>query len=154
MRTATEFDFRNLARSNFARNGIGFDRILKVLDAISSETNAGYPAHDILKVGENEFRIEMAVAGFAKGEISVDVENDVLTIKGAHKDEREDVTYIHRGIARRDFEKTFRLAEYVEVRNAALDGGILSIDLVRSVPESKRPRRIDIGTTEAEAPAA
>lgn len=138
------------------RNAIGFDRVLNVLDALTSEaTQGGYPPYDIEKIDENAYRITLAVAGFGEEDIGVETKDGTLFVRGQRK-ETEDAksTYLHRGIANRAFERRFRLAEYVEVSGADLANGLLSIDLVREVPEAKKPRRIEIGSRKEIQPTA
>jgi len=147
---------RHYDLSPLSRHAVGFDRIFKMLDSITAETaQGGYPPYDIEKVDENAYRITLAVAGFGKDEILIEAENGTLVVKGQRKDEDRRSTFLHRGIATRAFERRFQLAEYVEVTGADLANGLLSIDLVREIPEAKKPRRIEIGTIKAlEAKAA
>jgi molecular chaperone IbpA len=104
-----------------------------------------YPPYNIERVGENEYRITMAVAGFAEDEITVDVKEQTLNVSGAKKAEEKEREYLHRGIAARSFERRFQLADHVEVKGADLQDGLLHIDLVRNVPERLKPRSIAIG---------
>jgi molecular chaperone IbpA len=137
-----QFDFAPLYRST-----IGFDRLLDVLDSLSAfDTEpGGYPPYNIERLGENEYRITMAVAGFTEPELKVEVKEQVLSIRGEKKPEDKEREYLHRGIAARSFERRFQLADYVEVKGADLKDGLLSVDLVRNVPERLRPRTIAIG---------
>jgi molecular chaperone IbpA len=123
---------------------IGFDDQFKTLDHIKSTfTNQSYPPYNIRKVDEDKYEVEMAIAGFAKSEVDIEVKDQVLTIKG---NKVKDVTaeYVHKGIANRDFTQTFALAEYVIVKGASLKDGILCVSLVRELPEEKKARTITI----------
>ena len=123
--------------------GIGFEPMLDELLRVTSQQQTNYPPHNILKIDENNFKIELAVAGFAEGEIDIHVEKNVLTIKGGTTREAEG-EYIAHGISMRDFERSFTLAEYVEVTGAKVVNGILTINLERIVPEEKKPKSIAI----------
>ena len=126
--------------------GIGFDSMFDELMRVTqSQGNSNYPPHNVIKTGENTVTIEVAVAGFAEGEIDISMEKRVLTIAGARKTE-EDASheYLHRGISSRDFRHTFTLAEHVEVKNASIQNGILSVYLERQVPEEAKPKSIAI----------
>jgi molecular chaperone IbpA len=128
------------------RFGIGFDSMFDDLMRISqAQSNSNYPPHNVIKTGDNTSMIEVAVAGFAEGEIDISVDNQILTISGAINRE-EDATheYLHRGISRRDFRQSFTLADHVEVKNATVRDGILTVYLEREVPESARPKSIAI----------
>ena len=131
---------------------IGFDRFGSLLDAaMKSERQAsGYPPYDIELVDENRYAITVAVAGFLDTEIEVQVEKGVLTVRGRKEEARKDSRYLHRGIATRSFERKFNLADHVEVQSARLDNGLLSIALVKEIPEAMKPRRIPVsGATPA-----
>lgn len=126
--------------------GIGFDSMFDELMRVTSQqTNSNYPPHNVIKTGENTVTIEVAVAGFAEGEIDISLNKRVLTIAGERmiKDD-EQWEYLHRGISSRDFRHTFTLAEHVEVKSAAIKNGILSVLLEREVPEEQRPKSIAI----------
>jgi molecular chaperone IbpA len=111
----------------------------------SSQTTSNYPPHNVIKTGENTVTIEMAVAGFDEGEISITLENNLLTISGSQLiNEPINYEYLHRGLSSRDFEQNFRLAEHVEVKDATIKNGILIILLEREVPEDKLPKQIAI----------
>jgi molecular chaperone IbpA len=130
------------ALANLNRALVGFDRIWN--DRLMG-TNGNYPPHNIVKYDENHYGIEVAVAGFTKEEITVEVDQDQLTIKGQHADAENDTTvYLHRGLAARDFEQTFTLAEYMEVKDAEVKDGLLKISIERIVPEALKPRQIAI----------
>ena len=128
------------------RFGIGFDSMFDDLMRISqAQGNSNYPPHNVIKTGDNTSMIEVAVAGFAEGEIDISVDKQILTIAGAiQRAEDESHEYLHRGISRRDFRQTFTLADHVEVKNAAVRDGILTVYLEREVPESARPKTIAI----------
>ncbi len=137
------FDLTPLYRST-----IGFDRLGSLLDTLSSfegETPS-YPPYNIERVGENEYRISMAVAGFGEGDLSIEVKENTLSIRGEKSTEQEDTTFLHRGIASRSFERRFQLADHVVVKGAALENGLLHVDLVRELPEAMKPRTIPIAT--------
>ena len=137
------FDFAPLYRST-----VGFDRLFQLLDGaggVESEANT-YPPYNIERKSENEYRISMAVAGFAKDEIDIQVKEQSLTIKGDKKADDKDRQFLHRGIATRAFERRFQLADHVEVTGADLQDGLLHVDLVRNVPERLKPRAVQIGT--------
>lgn len=127
-------------------NTVGFDRFGSLLDAALSadRQSAGYPPYDIELVGENKYAITLAVAGFQDSEIDVQVEKGVLTIRGKKDEPRKDSRYLHRGIATRSFERKFNLADHVEVTNAQLDNGLLSITMVKEIPEAMKPRKIPV----------
>jgi molecular chaperone IbpA len=134
------FDFAPLYRS-----AIGFDRLAHLFnEAQRTESAPSYPPYNIELVAEDQYRITMAVAGFTRSELDIESERDVLKIVGRKQKEEAQNRYLHRGIAARDFEHSFRLADHVKVLGAKLDNGILSIELVREVPEAYKPRRIAI----------
>lgn len=137
------FDFAPLYRS-----AVGFDRLAGLLEAAASnEAASGYPPYNIETVGDGAYRIEMAVAGFKPDELSVDVKENVLTVTGRKTANDDAKRYLHRGLAARNFERRFQLADYVVVDDAALADGLLSISLRRELPESLKPRRIEITST-------
>lgn len=135
------FDF-----SPFYRSTIGFDRMAQFLEnaARVAEVDNGYPPYNIESVGEDRYRVTIAVAGFDKNELEIEVHENVLYVSGHRKDETGDRQFLHRGIAGRDFRRQFRLADYVRVEDAALDNGLLTIDLVRELPEAMKPRTVPI----------
>ena len=141
------FDFSPLFRST-----IGFDRLARLVDgATRFDTSVPtYPPYNIESTGEDSYRLTMAVAGFAQSEIDVTVHESTLTVTGKGQDNVEDGRYLHRGIARRAFERRFSLADHIKVTGASMDNGLLHVDLVREVPEEAKPRQIKIG--EAAAP--
>ncbi len=130
--------------SPFFRSTVGFDRLLNLLDTASEQ---GYPPYNIERSDENNYRVTVAVAGFAEKDLSVDVKDRVLTVTGK-REEGEKPAYLHQGIAGRGFERSFQLAEHVEVKAARLENGLLHVDLERIVPEEKKPRRIAINAPE------
>ena len=125
---------------------IGFYRVFEDFEnrwANNVQTN--YPPHNVLKTGENTYAIQLAVSGFEKDEITVEVDQDRLVIIGERlREEDADTVYLHRGLATRDFQKVFPLAEHVEVRSSSIKNGILTVYLERIIPESLKPRRIEI----------
>jgi len=139
-----QFDFAPLYRST-----IGFDRFAQLLDTVSGvDADAGYPPYNIERLGENEYRITMAVAGFNEDEFKVEVKESALTISGEKKPDDKERTFLHHGIAARSFERRFQLADYVEVKGADFVNGLLHIDLVRNLPERMKPRSIAIGSSD------
>lgn len=135
----TRFDANALQALNRAL--IGFDRIF---DSIETQTSNNYPPHNVLRTGENTYEIQMAVAGFSKNELSVEVDQDHLIVRGNKVYSDNELEYLHRGLAFRDFEKVFPLAEYIEVGDVDLQNGLLCIKLTRVVPEALKPRSIEI----------
>lgn len=138
------FDLTPLYRST-----VGFDRLAQLLDSVAgADPETTYPPYNIERLGDNEYRITMAVAGFSPDEIKVDVKESTLTVRGEKKPETSDGDrrYLHRGIAARSFERRFQLADHVEVKAADLKDGLLHVDLVRNLPERMRPRSIPISS--------
>jgi molecular chaperone IbpA len=137
------FDFSPLFRST-----IGFDRLTRLVDAAARMDNAAlaYPPYNIETTGEDAYRLTMAVAGFSQDEIDVTVHENSLLVTGKAKKEDENGRYLHRGIARRTFERRFSLADHIKVVGASLVNGMLHVDLVHEVPEEAKPRKIAIGT--------
>jgi molecular chaperone IbpA len=135
------FDFSPLFRST-----IGFDRLTRLVDAATRVDNASlaYPPYNIEKTGEDVYRLTMAVAGFSPDELDVTVQENTLLVTGKAKTEQEENRYLHRGIARRAFERRFSLADHIKVVGASLVNGMLHVDLARQVPEAAKPRRIQI----------
>ncbi|WP_127143138.1 Hsp20 family protein [Pelagibacterium montanilacus] len=131
----------------FYRSTVGFDRLFSRLDTMVGEDAKSYPPYNIERTGENAYRVTVAVAGFSNDDIVVETRENSLLVKGGRttspaEDKRE---FLHRGIAERSFELRFQLADYVEVAGANMENGLLHIDLRRELPESKRPRQIEIG---------
>jgi len=134
------------------RSTIGYDRVNRLLEsAMAGEASApSYPPYNIEKLGEDDYRVVVAVAGFREEDIDITVENSTLTIRGkANEDGDAEVRYLHRGIAGRAFERRFELADHIRAKGAKLENGLLSIELVREVPEHLRPRKIEIGASSA-----
>jgi molecular chaperone IbpA len=147
MAMRASFDFSPLSRSS-----VGFDHLFDLLEAASRMGPAdNWPPYDIIRVDENEYRIAMSVAGFTPDEITIAQEPHLLVVRGQKAGE-DDAEYLFHGIAARDFDRRFQLADYVTVTGANLANGLLTIDLVRELPEQMRPRRIEIQQTEALPP--
>ncbi len=128
----------------FYRSSIGFDRLGSLINsALTSDAAASYPPYNIEVIDENQFAISLAVAGFDQSELDIKVEQGVLTVRG-EKTKPEEHQYLHQGIANRMFERKFNLADHVEVTEAGLRNGLLTIHLVREIPEAMKPRRISI----------
>jgi molecular chaperone IbpA len=128
---------------------IGFDTMFDQMERrYGNSVNNNYPPHNILKTGENQYEIQIAVTGFEKSEITVTVESNVLTVRGegaeSIRHENPEIIYLHRGLATRDFAREFPLAEHIEVNGAETKNGMLTIKLVRNIPESAKPKIIDI----------
>lgn len=131
------------------RTAIGFDRMADMLSNASRVDSNGYPPYNIESLGEDRYRITMAVAGFAEDEIEIVTEQNTLTVSGAKKEEAErdeEREFLYRGIATRSFERRFQLADHVKVEGARLENGMLHIDMVRELPEQMKPRKIEIGS--------
>lgn len=132
------------------RQSVGFDRFNDLFETLMNDKDdqrfEAYPPYNIEKLSEDAYRVVMAVAGFGDKDLTITVEGDTLTVAGKieSKDGEEEKTYLHRGIATRTFERTFRLADHIQVREADLQDGLLTIDLQRLVPEEKKPRMIPI----------
>ncbi len=135
MRTA--FDVTPLWRSS-----VGFDRLFDLLGAAQQQSEAHYPHYNIEKLGDDRYQVSLALAGFRPDEINVTAEQNVLTVEGRKTDEKRE--YLYQGISERHFRRQFNLADYVQVRNANFDNGLLRIELVREIPEAMKPRRIAI----------
>ena len=134
------FDFAPLYRST-----VGFDRLFQLLDGGVEGEASTYPPYNIERKADNAYRITMAVAGFTKDEIDIQVKEQSLTVKGEKKADDKERQFLHRGIATRAFERRFHLADHVEVPGADLQDGLLHVDLVRNVPERLKPRSVQIG---------
>ena len=128
------------------RSSIGFDRMGSLLDSAmrSQKASVGFPPYDIESTGENRYAITLAVAGFDESELELQVENGVLLVRGKKADESEEKSYLYRGIANRSFERKFNLADHIEVSGADLKNGLLTISLVKEIPEAMKPRSIAI----------
>ena len=128
---------------------IGFDTMFDQMERrFANSVSNNYPPHNILKTGENQYEIQIAVTGFEKSEIAVTVEANVLTVKGegaeSVRHEQPEIVYLHRGLATRDFVREFPLAEHMEIAGAEIRNGMLIVKLIRNIPESEKPRVIDI----------
>ena len=144
MRSA--FDF-----APFRRSTVGFDRLFDMLENSNvGQSQENYPPFDLIKVGDNDYRIELAVAGFKPDEIDITAQQNVLIVSGSKKEENETKggDYVYRGIANRSFERRFALADHIKVTGADVKDGLLVINLVREIPESLKPRKIEIGGSE------
>ena len=130
---------------------LGFDHFERALDRVSKVSSDGYPPYNIEQVNEDALRITLAVAGFAMSELSLTIEDNQLVVRGKQSDD-ENRIYLHRGIAARQFQRSFVLAEGIEVRGAWLENGLLHVDLVREVPEAMKPRQIKIAGSEPSRP--
>ncbi|HEY1447826.1 MAG TPA: Hsp20 family protein [Caulobacteraceae bacterium] len=142
---------RTLDFSPLYRSVVGFDRLADLLDAANSETANGYPPYNIERTDDNAYRIDIAVAGFKPDELTIEVKENLLTVQGRKTANDEVRRYLHRGLAARNFERRFQLADYVLVTEAQLADGLLSVSLRRELPEALKPRKIDISTPKAEA---
>jgi len=139
----TNFDF-----SPYRRSTVGFDRLFDLLESgARGDAVESYPPFDIVKEGEDSYRITLAVAGFAPNEIEVIAQQNQLTVTGRRAEEKDAREYLHRGIATRSFERRFQLADFIEVGSAEFSNGLLSIALRRVVPEAMKPRKIEIGSS-------
>ena len=128
------------------RHSVGFDRMQRLMDAATTRTEVSYPPYNIETDGEDAYRVTVAVAGFGEDDLDVTLENDTLTISGKKDNEAEEAAYLHRGIAGRDFQLKFSLADHIKVNGANLENGVLVVDLEREVPEELKPRQIEIQT--------
>lgn len=135
------FDFAPLYRST-----IGFDHLTSLLDSVAQreQSQPSYPPYNIELLGKDQYRITMAVAGFVDAELQIQSERQTLTVKGKKADDGKERNYLHQGIAGRNFERVFQLADHVKVTGATLENGLLNIDLVREIPETMKPRQIAI----------
>ena len=140
---------RTVDFSPLYRSMVGFDRLADLLDSAASETATGYPPYNIERTAENAYRIEIAVAGFKAGDLNIEVKENLLTVQGRKAANDEAKRYLHRGLAERNFERRFQLADYVVVQDAQLANGLLAISLNRELPEALKPRRVEIGTATA-----
>ena len=138
---------RHLDLSPLFRSTVGFDRLDKLFDTAFREAarDLSYPPYNIVKKGENQYRISMAVAGFGEKDLDITAHENVLTVRGQVQEPEKDVEYLHRGIGQRAFEHRFQLADHVKVVGARLVNGLLAVELERQVPEEMKPRKIEIG---------
>ncbi len=126
------------------RTGVGFDRLAKMLDEVNNFDAPSYPPYNIERTGEHEYRITMAVAGFTADELNIEVKNNALTVSGKKAEREDKQEFLHQGIAARNFERRFQLADHVEVTGAEMENGLLHVDLKREIPEAMKPRTIAI----------
>ena len=135
------FDLTPLYRST-----IGFDHLTSLLDAVAQreQSQPSYPPYNIELLSKDQYRITMAVAGFVESEVQIQSERQTLTVKGKKSEDGKERNYLHQGIAGRNFERVFQLADHVKVTGATLENGLLNIDLVREIPEIMKPRQIAI----------
>jgi molecular chaperone IbpA len=126
------------------RSTIGFDRLFDLIENAQVTGEDNYPPYNIERLGDNRFQISLALAGFSPDEIAITAEQNVLTVEGAKKIGNDEREYLHRGISHRPFKRQYSLADYVQVRGAAFDSGLLKIELLREIPEAMKPRRIAI----------
>jgi molecular chaperone IbpA len=145
----TEDVAMNLNLDPFWRSSVGFDRLLDLMDeSLRYQPENNYPPYNIVRIGENAYRISLAVAGFKPDQINVTVQQNTLVVTGREA-QKSDHDYVHRGIAARDFERRFSLADFVEVKDASFEDGLLQIDLVRELPDAMKPKRIEIRSGKA-----
>ena len=140
---------RTIDFSPLYRSVVGFDRLAALLDAAGAETANGYPPYNIERTDENAYRIEIAVAGFKPEELTVEIKENLLTVQGRKVANDEPRRYLHRGLAERNFERRFQLADYVVVTDAKLVDGLLAVALKRELPEQLKPRRIEITASQS-----
>jgi len=146
MRSA--FDF-----APFRRSSVGFDRLFDMLEnSAFGQAQENYPPFDLIKLGDNDYRIELAVAGFKPDEIDITAQQNVLIVTGRKSEEsdQKDGDFIYRGIANRSFERRFALADHIQVKGADMKDGLLSIELVREIPEAMKPKKINIGGSQGQ----
>jgi molecular chaperone IbpA len=137
---------RTIDFSPLYRSVVGLDRLAQILETATVDQASGYPPYNIERTDENAYRIEIAVAGFRSEELNVEVKENLLTVQGRKTANDAERRFLHRGLAERDFERRFQLADYVMVTDAQLSDGLLSISLRRELPEALKPRRIEIAT--------
>ena len=137
---------RTIDFSPLYRSVVGFDRLADLLETATADAASGYPPYNIERTDENAYRVDIAVAGFRPEELEIEVKENLLTVTGRKAANDEPRRFLHRGLAERNFERRFQLADYVVVTDANLADGLLSIALKRELPEALKPRRIEIGT--------
>jgi molecular chaperone IbpA len=138
---------RTIDFSPLYRSVVGFDRLASLLDAAAAQDgSAGYPPYNIERTGEDAYRVEIAVAGFRPDELTIEVKENLLAVQGRKAANDDSRKFLHRGLAERNFERRFQLADYVVVHDATLSDGLLAISLKRELPEALKPRTIKIGT--------
>ena len=142
---------RTIDFSPLFRHSVGFERMQRLLDASArmESSTPSYPPYNIEQVGEDAYRISLAVAGFSEQDLDVTVEENTLVVTGKLAEDSEDKKFLHRGIAGRAFERRFELADHIKIVGGSLVNGLLNIDLDREIPEEKKPRKIVIETKEA-----
>ncbi len=135
--------------SPFYRSSIGFDQLASMLDSTLRSDNSGngYPPYNIEVIDDNKYEITLAVSGFSEKDLDIQVENKALTVRGSKTEDKIERNYLHKGIAARAFERKFNLADYVEITSANLKDGLLTISLVKEIPEVMKPKRIDINAS-------
>lgn len=134
------------------RSSVGFDRFNDLFEsALRNEPGSTYPPYNVEKIGEDQYRIVIAAAGFLEEDLELQVEKGVLTISGGKRDADEDVTYLYQGVAQRAFKLSFRLADHIQIKTADLSNGLLSIDLLRVIPKEAKAKRIPINGTDKPA---
>ena len=138
------YDFSPLFRST-----VGFDRLARVVEDVMrvEQSVPAYPPYNIERTGEDAYRVSVAVAGFGQDELSVETRENALVVSGSKAKTEGEAAFLHRGIGSRDFQRTFRLADHVKAVDAAFENGLLHVDLVRELPESMKPRSIEIKTS-------
>ena len=142
----------NLDFTPFLRSSVGFENLNRLFDSVAraTEGDPGFPPYNIEKLGDDGYRISMAVAGFGRNELDITVQENTLVVAGraAEEVESDKRSFLHRGIAKRAFERRFQLADVIKVTGASYENGLLNIDLKREVPEHKKPRKVEIGVGE------
>jgi molecular chaperone IbpA len=144
---------RHFDLTPFYRSTVGFDRLFSLLDQAGTESAPGYPPYNIERTGDNAYRVSVAVAGFGENELNIELKENTLTIKGEKQAKTDEAAgeVLYQGIAARAFERVFQLADFVQVKGAKLENGLLHVDLVREIPETKKPRQIPINGKSIEA---
>lgn len=141
----TQFTLRTLDLPALHRHAVGFDQLFEQLERTFATSKAdNYPPHNVVKLDDTHYVIEVAVAGFAEDEIDVELKENVLTVKGEQVKRDTEIEYLHKGISARNFVRTFPLAEHIEVRGATVKNGILAVALEQVVPEEDKPKKIQI----------
>ena len=135
---------REMKLRSLHNSTVGFDQLFSLLDAVNTDAAPNYPPYNIERKSENCYRVTMAVAGFQDNDLSIETKESVLTIKGERQPECEHSEFLHRGIATRTFIRRFQLADYLVVQNAELENGLLHINLIREIPDSLKPRKVDL----------
>ena len=137
---------RHFDLTPFYRSTVGFDRLFNLLDQAGSDAAPGYPPYNIERSGDDAYRVSVAVAGFGESDLNIELKENTLTITGEKKAKSEEKAgeVLYQGIAARSFERVFQLADFVQVRGAKLENGLLHVDLIREIPEAKKPRQIPI----------